>query len=154
MNGGAILTWIGGLAVGAVGTYATFYFRDRLTWREQIAKSLADYYASAAAVYYAEREYSRRIGDSPERQVTYYALYDQHYKEFLSASTFLASLVRPDLKDRVLSIEDLWDKKNEDPFEAVSGKTWFDELDAIRDEILRQIPYSSLTNPFWKRPQK
>jgi hypothetical protein len=40
-----------GLLVGAAGTYAMPYIGGANARREQIAKSLADFYASAATVY-------------------------------------------------------------------------------------------------------
>src|ERR1700682_2087026 len=103
---GHILTSLGGLVVGIAATYVTFYFRGALARREQIAKSLADFYASAATAYYAANDLDpgRRTHKSEESYLTFYKLSDQHYKEFLSASTALASLVPPGLKDEVLDI--------------------------------------------------
>jgi hypothetical protein len=51
MNVGAILGSFAGLILGILGTYVTFYVRGALARREQIARSLADFYASAATVY-------------------------------------------------------------------------------------------------------
>jgi len=42
--------------------------------------------------------------------MTFYKLYDQHYREFLSSSTLLASLVPPKLREKVLKVEDVWDE--------------------------------------------
>jgi hypothetical protein len=149
MNIGSVLSSLASIAVGALGAYATFYFHGALARREQIARSLADFYSSAATVYYSARDYQRAPESGGDR-VTYYKLFDQHYKEFLSASTFLASLVEPKLREEVLRIEDIWDEINDSGFVAVPGKTWFDTLDAIRYKILDKAAYSRLTDPFWK----
>src|SRR5260370_25408324 len=101
MNTGAILGPLGGLAIGALGTYVTFYFRGALARREQIAKSLADFYASAATAYYARKDYEK-MPESNSDRMTFYKLYDEHYREFLSSSTLLASLVPPKLREEVL----------------------------------------------------
>jgi hypothetical protein len=147
-----ILTSLGGLVVGIAATYVTFYLRSALTRREQIAKSLADFYASAATAYYAasDLEPGRRTHKSEEGYLTFYKLFDQHYKEFLSASTVLASLVPPALKEEVLDIEDKWDEINKNGFTAGAEKLWFDTLDNIRDKILASIAYNRFTDPFWK----
>jgi hypothetical protein len=153
MNWQALLSTVGGLTAGSVGTYAAFYLRGALARREQIAKSLAEFYSSAATVYYAakERENVMAADESGQYGLTLYKLFDQRYKEFLSSSTLLASLVPPALRDEVLNVEDLWDKINDKGFEAVPGKMWFDNLDKLRCTILDSISYSSITDPFWKR---
>ena len=138
-----------GFVVGVLGTYATFYLRGALARREQIARSLANFYASAAAAYYARKDYEKTRESSSDRMM-FYKLYDQHYREFLSSSTLLASLVPPKLRENVLSVEDLWDEIGSEGFQAVSGKKWFDTLDGLRYEILNSLKYSSLTDPFWK----
>ena len=135
-------------AAGAVGTYLAFYFRGALARREQIAKSLAAFYSSAANVYYAYKEY---LKDSPaDNNNMLYKLFDEHYGEFLSASTMLASLVPPALREEVLKVEDVWDEINEHGFEAVSGKMWFDLLDSVRYKILDSIAYHRVSDPFWR----
>jgi|SRR5215472_8066975 len=144
MNSGLV-----GFLVGVFGTYATFYLRGALARREQIARSLANFYASAAAAYYARKDYEKTRESSSDRMM-FYKLYDQHYREFLSSSTLLASLVPPKLRENVLSVEDLWDEIGSEGFQAVSGKKWFDTLDGLRYEILNSLKYSSLTDPFWK----
>ena len=144
MNSGLV-----GFLVGVFGTYATFYLRGALARREQIARSLANFYASAAAAYYARKDYEKTRESSSDRMM-FYKLYDQHYREFLSSSTLLASLVPPKLRENVLSVEDLWDEIGSERFQAVSGKKWFDTLDGLRYEILNSLKYSSLTDPFWK----
>src|SRR5467141_3647557 len=100
MTSGPILTSLGGLVVGIAATYVTFYLRGALARREQIAKSLADFYASAATVYYAASDlgHGRKTHKSEESYLAFYKLFDQHYKEFLSASTVLASLIPPALR--------------------------------------------------------
>ena len=150
MSLGAILSPLNGLAVGALGMYIAFYVRGALARREQIAKSLADFYASAATAYYARKDYER-APESKSDRMTFYKLYDQHYREFLSSSTLLASLVPPKLREEVLKVEDLWDEIGQGGFEAVSGKKWFDILDNLRYEILDSIAYSWLIDPFWKK---
>lgn len=138
-----------GFLIGALGAYATFYLHGALARREQIAKSLADFYASAATAYYARKDYER-TGDSSSDRMTFYKLYDEHYREFLSSSTLLASLLPPKLRENVLNVEDLWDEIGSEGFQAVSGKKWFDTLDDLRYEILNSLKYSWLTDPFWK----
>ena len=59
MNITALASSFGGLVVGALGAFLTFYIRGALVRREQIAKSLADFYASAATVYYAAKDYQK-----------------------------------------------------------------------------------------------
>jgi hypothetical protein len=67
-------------------------------------------------VYYAAKDQQK---ESMQDQLTYYKLFDQHYKEFLSASTLLASLVPPVLREEVLKVEDTWDEINDSGFGAV-----------------------------------
>jgi hypothetical protein len=151
MDAGAILSHLGALIAGALGTYAAFYLRGALARREQVAKSLAAFYASAATAYYARKDYEQpRVLEQPSDRMAFYKLYDQHYQEFLSSSTLLASLVPPTLKDEVLSMEDLWDEISDEGFQAVSSKRWLDSLDALRDKILDSIRYSWLTDPYWR----
>ncbi len=149
MDSGATLNSLGGLVVGILGTYIAFYIRGAVARREQIAKSLAEFYASAATVYYAAMDYQKTPESNPDR-ITFYKLFDQHYREFLSSSTLLASLVPPMLRDEVLKVEDVWDEIADEGFEAVSGKKWFDLLDGVRYRILDSIAYSRFTDPFWK----
>jgi len=144
-----VLSSLTGLVIGALGTYVTFYLRGALARREQIAKSLADFYASAATVYYAARDYQKTSGLT-EDGIALYKLFDQRYKEFLSASTLLASLVPPGLREEILKIEDIWDDINAGGYTAFPSKTWFDILDRVRYKILDSIAYNRLMDPFWK----
>jgi hypothetical protein len=134
VTSGAVASFVASLAGGVLGSYAAFYFRGALPRREQVARSVADFYSSAATVYYARREY-RITPESDKDHLAFYRLYDQHYKEFLSASTFLASLVPPTLRQEVLRIEDTWEEINDSGFAAVPSRSWFDSLDSIRDKI-------------------
>lgn len=138
------------LAVVLVGTYFGFYIHGALTLREQIAKSLSEFYSSAATVYYAAGDYQKASNLDDKNSATY-ERFDRRYKEFLSASTHLASMVPPKLKEEVLRIEDIWEKLNEVGFTSGSSKVWFDALDEIRDEILSSISYNRIIYPFWKR---
>ena len=138
-----------GVVLGALGTYLAFYTRGALARREQIAKSLAEFYASAATVYYAARDY-KRTTESSEALSMYYKAFDQHYREFLSSSTMLASLVPPALREEILHVEDVWDKIGDEGFEAVSAKKWFDLLDRVRYKILDSIAYHWFSDPFWR----
>ncbi len=138
MDSGTTLGSLGGLVVGVLGTYAAFYFRGALIRREQIAKSLAEFYASAATVYYAAKDYQKTPQSNSDR-ITFYKLFDQHYREFLSSSTLLASLVPPLLREEVLRVEDVWNEIGDEGFESVSGKKWFDLLDSVRYKILNSI---------------
>jgi hypothetical protein len=88
MDPKALLTSLGGLIIGVLGTYVTFYVRGALVRREQIAKSLAEFYASAATVYYAAKDYEKTPPTNSDR-IIFYKLFDLHYREFLSASTLL-----------------------------------------------------------------
>jgi len=141
------------LTVVLVGTYFGFYIHGALTLREQIAKSLSEFYSSAATVYYAARDYQKAFGlpKLDDKNSAIYERYDRRYKEFLSASTHLASMVHPKLKEEVLRIEDIWEEINEGGFSSGSSKVWFDTLDGIRDEILGSISYNRMIYPFWKR---
>jgi hypothetical protein len=150
LTSGSIIGSVVGLLFGVLGTYATFYIRGALARREQVAKSLADFYASAATVYYAARDH-QRTPDSDSNSIVLYKLFDQHYREFLAASTMLASLVPPTLREEVLRVEDVWDEIDDEGFEAVSGERWFDLLDGVRYKILDSIAYSRLSDPFWRR---
>jgi hypothetical protein len=151
MDAGTIISHLGALIYGALDTDAAFYLRGAPSRREQIAKSLAAFYASAATAYYSRKDYEQpRVLEQPSDRMGFYKLYDQHYQEFLSSSTLLASLVPPTLKDEVLSMEDLWDEISDEGFQAVSGKRWLDALDALRDKILDSIRYSWLTDPYWR----
>jgi len=147
----SILTSLNSLAVVIAAAYVAFYFRGLPARREQIAKALANFYASAACAYYALRKLPDSDSESDQKYLTFYKLFDDHYKEFLSSSTVLASLVHPALRDEVLGVEDIWDEINDKGFATVSEKKWFDSLDSIRARILDSISYSRLTDPFWKR---
>jgi hypothetical protein len=153
MNGNAFFTSLIGLMVGVLGTYATFYVRGALARREQVAKSLADFYASAAVAYYAARdlEITKSANKSEERYLAFYKLFDEHYREFLSSSTVLASLVPPRLTEDILRIEDVWDDVNQEGFTPKAEKAWFDLLDATRYKVLDSISYNRVIDPFWKR---
>ena len=149
VTSGSILTSLIGLIVGGLGTYVTFYIRGALARREQIAKSLAEFYSSAATNYHAAKDYQAAPSAGEER-LTLFKLLDQHYKEFLFASTMLASLVPPELREQVLGIEDLWVEIYDEGFGSETAKTWFDALDRLRYMILDSIRYNRLTDPFWK----
>ena len=149
MPASPILTSLVGVAVGTLGTYFSFYIRGGMTLREQIAKSLSEFYSSAATVYYATQDY-RKAPHSDDKNSPIYERFDRHYKEFLFASTHLASLVPPKLKEEVLRIEDIWEEINDGNFPSSSSKTWFDTLDGIRDKVLNSISHNRILNPFWK----
>jgi hypothetical protein len=147
----SILPFIGAIFAGFFGTYIAFYLRGTNARREQIARSLADFYSSAATAYYAAKDRDD-LPRSPETQDHYlllYKMFDQHYKEFLSSSTVLASLVPPALREEVLGIEDLWDELNEKGYEGVPAKAWFGALDALRYKILDSISWHRVTDPFF-----
>src|SRR3981189_840825 len=149
MNSDSIFTTLGGLAVGAAGTYVTFYLRGALARREQIAKLLSDFYSSAAAAYYAARDFESAQHEKPEDDdFAFYNLFDEHYKNFLFASTMLAALVHPDLRESVLEIEDFWDDLPKKGFSDQTSKSLFDTLDNIRYKILDSISYNRFTDPF------
>jgi hypothetical protein len=71
MKAGAVLGSFAGLILGILGTYVTFYVRGALARREQIAKSRADFYASAATVYYAAKDYQKTPQSNPDRMSFY-----------------------------------------------------------------------------------
>jgi hypothetical protein len=81
--------------------------------------------------------------------MTFYKLFDEHYREFLSSSTLLASLVPPKLRETVLEVEGVWDQIGDEGYQSVSGKKWFDLLDEVRYTVLDSIAYSWLSDPFW-----
>ncbi|MGB7285058.1 MAG: hypothetical protein WBE13_22550 [Candidatus Acidiferrum sp.] len=149
MSTPSLLTSLTGVIFAALGAYFGFYIRGALPLREQIAKSLSEFYSSAATVYYAARDY-QKAPDLDDKNSAIYDRFDRHYKEFLSASTHLASLVPPKLKEEVLRIEDIWDEINEGGFAPASSKTWFDTLDGIRDKILGSIRHNRFIYPFLK----
>jgi len=149
MTGGTVFASLVSLVLGAAGSYVAFYIRGALALGRAVAKSLADFYASAAVVYYSAKDY-QRAPESDGGRFTYYKLFDQHYEQFLAASTMLASLVPPGLREEILRVEDLWDQIKESGFEAVPSKLWFDTLDAMRNKVLDSIVYSRVTDPFWK----
>ena len=75
MDARTILSHLG-VIIGALGTYAAFYLRGALARREQIAKSLAAFYASAATAYYARRDYEQpRVLELPSDRMAFYKLY-------------------------------------------------------------------------------
>jgi hypothetical protein len=152
----SLLSVLTSLIVVVIGTYFGFYIHGALTLREQIAKSLSEFYSSAATAYYANRDYheaqrDQKVPGLVEKNSAIYERFDRRYKEFLSASTHLASMVPPDLKAEVLRIEDVWDENNKGSLVFDSSKAWFDTLDAIRDRILDRISYNRVIYPFWKR---
>lgn len=149
MNPADVANPLVGVILGALGAYLAFYTRGALARREQVAKSLAEFYASAATVYYAARDY-QRVAESTEAHSMYYKAFDQHYREFLLSSTMLASLVPPALREEILKVEDVWDKIGDEGFEGVSAKKWFDLLDRVRYEILDSIAYHWFSDPFWR----
>lgn len=135
----SLTTFIG----AALGTYFGFYIRGAVTLRQQIAKSLSEFYSSAATVYYAGQDY-QKAPEVNDKNSSIDERFDRHYKEFLSASTHLASLVHPRLKEEVLRIEDIWEEVNKGGFASGSSKGWFDTLDGIRDKILSSISSNRL----------
>ena len=137
------------LFVGIFGGFVAFYYKATIDTRERIARSLSDFYSSAAAVYYARQEYAS-TSDEDEDCLVFYKLYDQHYKEFLSASTFLASIVPPDLVEEILKVEDEWESINELGFTSASSKKWFNTLDAVRYLILGKIRHGPISFFPWK----
>jgi len=147
-----ILTSLTSVAVGALGTYFGFYIRGASTLREQIAKSLSEFYSSAATVYYAAQDYQRasELSELNDKNSAIYERFDRRYKEFLSSSTHLASLVHPNLKEEVLPIEDIWEEMSEKGFVSGSSKRWFDTLDAIRNKILGSIRHNRIIDPYWR----
>ncbi len=145
----SVLTSLTGFIGAALGAYFGFYIRGAVTLREQIAKSLSEFYSSAATVYYASRDYQKAPA-LDDKSSPIYERFDRRYKDFLFASTHLASLVPPKLKEEVLRIEDIWEEINEGGFASGSSKGWFDTLDGIRDKILSSISYNRVINPFWK----
>lgn len=146
----SILTSLTGLVVGALGTYFGFYIHGAVTLREQIAKSLSEFYSSAATVYYAARDYQKASELLDDKNSAIYERFDRRYKEFLSASTHLASMVHPKFKEEVLRIEDVWEEVNEGGFASGSSKQWFDTLDEIRDKILSSISHNRIIYPSWR----
>jgi hypothetical protein len=67
------------------------------------------------------------------------------------ASTYLASLIPPQLREDVLKMEDIWDELHEKGISVMGSKeAWMDPLDALRYKILDSIAYNRLTDPFWK----
>jgi len=89
-------------------------------------------------------ETGRRTHKSDEGYLTFYKLFDQHYKEFLSASTVLASLTPPGLREEVLGIEDLWEEINKKGFlqmlqkKLVVSILWTEYTTRILDSISLQ----------------
>jgi len=152
MSPPSVLTSLTGVIFAALGAYFGFYIRGVLTVREQVAKSLSEFYSSAATVYYAARDYQKAFGlpKLEEKNSAIYERYDRRYKEFLSSSTHLASLVPPKLKEEVLRIEDIWEEIDGGGFASGSDKAWFDTLDGIRDKILSRIRHNRIIYPFWK----
>jgi hypothetical protein len=144
----SILSSLTGLVGAGIGAYLGFYFRGAVPLREQIANSLSEFYSSAATVFYAARDYQN--APATDKNSPIYERFDRHYKEFLSASTHLASLVPPKLKEEVLRIEDIWEDINRGGFALDSSKGWFDTLDVIRDKILSSISYNRILYPNWK----
>ncbi len=158
----SILAPLTGVISAGIGAYLGFYMRGALTLREQIAKSLSEFYSSAATAYYASRDYQGMLErqkvshlnneTSAIRSSPIYERFDRHYKEFLSASTHLASLVPPKLQQEVLRIEDIWEQINEGGFPSGSSKLWFDTLDETRSKILGSIRHNHLIYfVHWKR---
>jgi hypothetical protein len=150
MSPPSLVTSLTGVVFAALGAYFGFYIRGAMPLREQIAKSLSEFYSSAATVYYAARDYEKASGSLDDKNSAIYDRFDRHYKEFLSASTHLASLVPPQLNEEVLRIEDIWDEINAGGFASGSDKVWFDSLDAIRDKILGSIRHNRIIYPFMK----
>jgi hypothetical protein len=130
-------------------------FQKSATQQEQVASAIAEFNAVAASVYYDKHEIekARKVGaadDSP-RALNLYNIYDTHYKEFLAASTKLAAKVPPKLRPRILAIEDLWDKVLKHPLDKAGETAWFDELDAIRQEVFDSIAYHPRLEWQWRR---
>jgi hypothetical protein len=109
----------------------------------------AEHHACGSFDVYAAKDCERTPKSSSDRLASY-KLFDQQYREFLSSSTLLASLVPPNLREEVLRVEEVWDEIGQGGFETVSGKKRFDLLDSVRYQIIDSIVYSRLTDPFWK----
>jgi len=133
--------------------YGTFYIRDALTRREYISRTIANFYSSAAAEFYAAQLVNNV--DDKTRNEPYYVmvleLEDKHYIEFLNSSTQLAAEVPPDLRNEILSIEQYWveirEKNYNDP--KIENE-WFRRIDSLREKILESIKYSKFLDPGWR----
>jgi len=151
MNLDVLLPFLGGILATAAGTYVGFYLKGASARRKQIAESLAAFYSGTAVAYYAARDFHEaRENATGDQFLEIGKRFDDRYKEFLAASTTLASLVPPALREEVLAIEDFWDEMYEKGFSEQTAKTLFDTLDSIRERILESIAYSRFTDPFWK----
>ena len=138
-----------GFILGLITTYLAFYFQATIDSRARVADTLARFYSSAAAEYYANYELRDARDNAPVRVPALYAIYDQDYKAFLSGSTELAAIVPPQLKDEVLGIEDTWDSLPDEQ-STTSEAQWFNALDKIREDVLNRVYYNRLLSVPWR----
>lgn len=142
-----------GVIVGALIGYYGSYLQISFYQKQELAKDLASYYSAAASEYYSY--YAIMAADKagiPKSSPYYIELMkeeDADYSNFLTSSTKLGSEVRPDLRERVFSIESTFDNipDKQDP---KTEDQWFAKLDGIRSEVLSAITFSRWLNPIWK----
>lgn len=149
-----ILAFIG----SALGTYFSTYFgpymQQNSIARTQLANDLADYYSSAATEYYANQDLNnaRREGWDENSQYFIEAWKNENlaYTKFLIASTKLEAEVPPTLRDKVISIEDDFDKL---PLTTnINSETqWFKDLDGIRDQVIKETVFNKKLELIWKK---
>jgi hypothetical protein len=130
-----------------VPAYIGPYLQNRITGRDHLASALASYYTSAASEFYAQQALTKADRANINKSSGYYQELmrenDQHYQEFLAATTRLAVEVPPHLQKKILGIEDRWDKIS-DKLDDQSQAKWFKDLDEIRQTVLDALPSRSL----------
>jgi hypothetical protein len=132
-----------GSLIGLGATYIGPYLQNRITGRDHLANALASYYAAAASEFYAQQELNKanlaKINKSSEYYRELMKENDQHYQEFLAATTHLSVEAPKSLQKRVLDTEDEWDDIYDNLDEAAETR-WFKDLDDIRQTILDSLP--------------
>lgn len=147
------LLLIGGL-IGFVSAFVTSYIgpyiQNSITGRDHLATALASFYAAAASEFYAQQELNKANLAKTNKSSEYYRELmkenDQHYQEFLAATTRLSVEAPQSLQKKILGTEDEWDDIYDNLDEAAETR-WFSDLDEIRQTVLDSLPPRSRLDP-------
>lgn len=138
--------------------YATqkgLYLQNAIESRKELSDSLANYYSASARFYYAETDWLDMDDSKFDKNSPYYlAVYNEQnkaYEAFISASTNLSAHVPKALREKVISIENIWDGIDSNDLNRTEVETkWFNNLDEIRQTILDQLTEKESLDPIWK----
>jgi hypothetical protein len=135
----SIVVALAAFAGAMLGSYFGPYTQASITRRNDLANAMESYYAASASEFYAQQTLDKADEDKTVSKSGAYYLElmkeENHYNDWLAASTRLSLEVRTNLREKILSIEDEWDRIN-DHLDASAEKTGFKDLDDIRQTVL------------------